>query len=739
MGGAGLASLASRRLWAAWPDGSGVLERQAPAHPVTLRSSRLEVILDRTDGVPFEYRMLSGNARLRGDDFGHPITATICDRAAWKFADLPVRTSEVKAGPLEADFRFEASFEGRPAARFSVRYALENATIQVTLEDVQEHASFELIEVVLPPLATVREEDGEAWLAHGDDSGALVMLSDAKPGQFPANTFWGHVMASLPVLMIGTDKVLCVQETTAYMDSTLLSVAGEAGTRRASIGTVQNYRVNGSLCYDMNLGRGAARNCGTAKTPNLLIGQKASCRLDFVTPAAGKTKVDWLDGARIVSSRMPAIPTHFYDGKFVYGIRCDEPKFEKPAATFKDCQQVIRDIAALTGGSPQIAHLWGWQYRGKDTGYPAVAEVNQRIGGLEGLKDLLAEAPKHGCTVTFSDNYDDAYRSSPAWDPAIIARRPDGELWLSRNWTGEDSYIIGLAKYMAGPGLDRVRYTCRHYGIRDTIHVDVLSYFTVRNDWDPQHPASGIKNLVDGRYKVIEEFHKHGVDVSSEAMRYAAIGRISFFWHIAPAKPCPFGGKPIPLQPMIYRKSAIWGEGSSQGGLVDRIMNTLFYNGCMHWISRADLDRKDITDLYYLNLVPWFKVQNRQMESFVRNGDRTVIGLEGNSRIEQDWGAKTYSVSVDQVEIARDLATFCPLDGDRIAFYAHTERPLSAPMPKAWKQNEMIGLALSPEKAERFPVRVADGRIHVQAPARQPVLVYANVAAAGTTVREANP
>jgi hypothetical protein len=40
--------------------------------------------------------------------------------------------------------------------------------------------------------------------------------------------------------------------------------------------------------------------------------------------------------------------------------------------------------------------------------------------------------------VTFSDNYDDAYKSSPAWDPKIMARRPDGQLWLSRNWTGED-------------------------------------------------------------------------------------------------------------------------------------------------------------------------------------------------------------------------------------------------------------------------------------------------------------
>jgi hypothetical protein len=28
--------------------------------------------------------------------------------------------------------------------------------------------------------------------------------------------------------------------------------------------------------------------------------------------------------------------------------------------------------------------------------------------------------------------------SGPAWDTKIMARRLDGQLWLSRNWTGED-------------------------------------------------------------------------------------------------------------------------------------------------------------------------------------------------------------------------------------------------------------------------------------------------------------
>ena len=167
---------------------------------------------------------------------------------------------------------------------------------------------------------------------------------------------------------------------TTWMDGTTLSVSGEPGKRRAALGTIKSHRVNGTLCYDMNTGPGAPRNCGNAQTPNLLIEQESSCRLDFLSASNNNAPLSWLDAAKLVRKRMPPIPNHLYDDTFVYGIRCDEPSYPKPASTFQECEQLIDQIAELTDYSPQIVHLWGWQYRGKDTGYPAVQEVNQRIG-----------------------------------------------------------------------------------------------------------------------------------------------------------------------------------------------------------------------------------------------------------------------------------------------------------------------------------------------------------------------
>jgi len=719
--GVGLATIASRPVWAQGESEAHAATRNRPVEPLVLRSRMLELVLDRKDGLPYEYHLLAGKSRFVGEDLGAPLKVVLCDRASWAFRDVALAVSEIKNTNSQADFYFNVTDESKHAASFTLRYRVEEATVHITLDDVQEHDGYELIQVELPRLVTVRQEDGAAWLAHGDTGGSLASLDEATPGRLNPNTFWGNVLATLPVVMVGTDNAMCVQEVTAYMDETALAVHGEKGKRRASLGTVKVHRVNGSLSYDMNTGTATTRYAGNKETPNVLIGQKSACRLDFITKS--KADATWLDGAKLVRQRMPSIPTHYYDDKLVYGIHCDEPKYEKPPATFQQCEKLVRNVAALTDNAAQVVHLWGWQYRGKDTGYPAVAEVNKRVGSYEELMQLMQDARKFNCNVTFSDNYDDAYKSSPAWDPKLIARRPDGELWESRNWTGENSYIIGLAKYMQGPGVERVRYTCERYKLRQTTHVDVLSYYSIRNDWDHEKPASGIKNLIEGRYRVMEEFAKHGVDVSSEALRYAFVGKMSYYWHMPTPSPCPFGGKPVPLLPMIYRQSAIWGDWGRNREYPERLLNMLFYNACPHLSITTSSAPAEVTDLFYLMMVPWFKLQFRNIESFRREGERTSIGLEGNSEIDLGWQNKTYKVTIDGTEVARDGSTFCPLDDHRIAFYSLVAKELSAPLPKGWNPASITGRALTTGSSHDVPVAVEGGRVHVAVSAQQPVIV----------------
>jgi hypothetical protein len=675
----------------------------AATKPVELKSPQLEVTFDPLKGLPLEYRLSSNKATLRGA-LSSDVGVTMYRASTRGYTDFAVRPELIRSNKTRVDFQFTVREKGRPMASFLIRYDLDGASMQVSLEAVLEEDGFELIDVSLPDLASVREEDGGAWLAHGDGGGSVVLLSKAKQGHLTPNQFWGGVATTLPVAMIGTNRMLCVEEVNSYMDTTELAVANH----QASLGTVKTWRVNGG------------RIGGNSTTPNLLVGGRPLCRLDFLADLDHNGTVDWLDGAKLVRERMPKIPTHYYDDKLQYMIRCDEPSLPKPNATFADAGKMILRVAQITGGAAQNVYLWGWQYRGMDTGYPAVAEVDKRLGGFEGFVKLQKDVAPMNATVSFSDNYDDAYMSSPAWDSNIIARRPDGELWESRNSAGEKSYVIGLTKYMEGPGPERIRYAADRYQIRETYLIDALSYDPIRNDWDRAHPASGVKNL-QARYQIIEEFKKRGLDVVSEELRYAMLGKISVSDSGPSGEESPFGGDAIPLAATIYRKSAIWGM-RGQEWKKHPELSSLFYNGHeFPWVG----DEGEFTSFYYQRLVPWYQVHYRNIESFLRDGERTVIGLEGNSKIDLDWSSGQYSVTVDGVEVARDGDTYCPVGKDRVAFYSRTGKKLSAPLPAGWDANALVAKSSS---GERVAVAVQAGRITVDVPAERGIMVFRDAA-----------
>ncbi len=702
--------------------------RREPRNPLTIRTEEIQVVLDGSDGLPYAYHLsrvylprlgpTAQPATLRGEDAGRPIEVTIYDQSTHKFEVLHVAPSNADVSPNEVDFHFKV----RDAASFTLRYSAKSTTLTVSLEEVSERSGWELIDVSLPDLVTLHEEDGAGWIAHGDSGGSVVSLAKATPGRLAPNRFWRGVAATLPVAMLGTDKMLCVEEVTAYMDYLELAVDGEPGHKRAKLGTVKMYRIDGSLPQDMNLAGDNPKVAGNDRTPNLLVGQKSTVRLDFIADYDHNGVVDWLDGAKFTRAHMPPIPTHYFDDKFQYSVHSDEPRFPKAGATFKETERIVQQVANLTAGQAQTVYLWGWQYAGKDTGYPAVDKLNPRVGTSEDLQHLLTFARGVNATVSFSDNFDDAYRSSPAWDERYIARRPDGELWKSRNWTGEDSYILGMAKYMAGPGAERVRYTCDHYGLRDTYLVDVLSYYAIRNDWDPAHPASGIQNLA-ARLKVLDGFKACGLHMVSEELRYPFIGKLAVADNGPVGGKDPFGGDDIPLAATIYRKSAIWGLRGPQKR-DNSAVATFFYNGHgFPWIT-AETNLEEFTEFFWQTIVPWYQVHYKNVETFRRDGERAIIGLEGNSRIEVNAKENRYSVVVNGVEVARDGDTFCPIGDDRIGFYSKNGGERSAPMPKGWDAAKLSAQALFADRAEPVTIRADNKQIRLTTKARRAILVF---------------
>src|ERR1700735_292817 len=97
-------------------------DRTVPANPVRLRSSEMEVVLDRNDGVPFAFHVLANGATLRGEDFGKKISVTVCQKIPWKFLELETSLTDTKTTPSRVDFHFEANSGDTRAAAFTLRY-----------------------------------------------------------------------------------------------------------------------------------------------------------------------------------------------------------------------------------------------------------------------------------------------------------------------------------------------------------------------------------------------------------------------------------------------------------------------------------------------------------------------------------------------------------------------------------------------------------------------------------------
>jgi hypothetical protein len=691
--------------------------RGAPQQPLLLKSHELSVVFDRTDALPYKYEFRS--ERIWGEDSGGKTTAILCRLAPRAYTTVELTAAGATVAGEQADFLFNTAYDGSPAASFHVKYTLTGNAVVVTLEQVEEREGFELIEVSLPNLATVREEDGPAWLSQGRDGGFAVDLKNARSNRLRDDRFFGRISTILPVAMLGIAHAECVLEVTAFMDGMEVEIAGEPGHRHARLGTGQTYRVHGGRSYDMN--DGGPRISGTANTPNLLVGQTPRCRLDFIGDLDNDGSVDWLDGAKLLRGRMPPIPTHYFDDKFLYLINGKYKTEAEPRTTFAQSETLIHDVAMLTGRTPQVAFVSGWVYDGQDTGYPCEDKVNESMGGYQALKHLMQQGPKYNANVTLNVNYDDAYKSCPQWSPSFIARRPDGQLWKSMDWAGEVSYITGMAKYMQGSGPKRVAYTVERYGIHDAILVDALSWYAIRNDWDPGHPASGYKNLIDGRFKAIDEFLKYGIHVVSEMLRYPYVGKLAESADGVAGGTDPFGGEPIPLVPAIYRHSAIWGGQS--GSPRDPARNLFWDSRPIVWYANAT-NREDITDFYYLTVVPWMKLHNLDIQSYRHSGYSSEIGLGPDSGISIDWMQHRYSVVLQGQEIAGNDATFCPLDDNRIAFYSREARELSAPLPNGWPPQSIAGKALFADHQADYAVAVENGRIAVSVPAGRPIIVY---------------
>jgi hypothetical protein len=463
----------------------------------------------------------------------------------------------------------------------------------------------------------------------------------------------------------------------------------------------------------------ALRAQASANAAKIKLADTPGLEIALLGGRDGDGVAGWMDAAKWLRRDLQGTPNPVYRDAIIYKIFCDSPG-AKDFTTFEEALGVIRKVHDLAPWMKQVAYLVGWQYAGHDTGYPATDKINERLGGLEALKRVAAEAAKLNAVLSYHDNFDDAYQDSPQWDPSIIARDSSGELQKGGVWAGGQSYIIAYDKYAKRFGVQRVRRTLGQMPVRESYHIDVMSVMAGRRDYNPEAPESTL-DCLHGKLAIIHEFNAHGIDVTSEGFTAPFVGVIGHGWHFHLEGDCGFAqSEPIPFIPMIFHGGpTTYGHGGG-GPTFPQETALIGATYSSDWTKHTDPHL--MAQMLYLVIAPWTYLREHKIEDYRREGDLKRLTYDDGSFVEVNAKSSEWRVVIGgQTLVENDLAVIDR--GDTLAVFARTARPATVKLPAALRGKTLT--AKNANTGAAVPVQATADTVTLDLPASEPVLVTA--------------
>lgn len=671
---------------------------------MNIQNKDMTVNFDPQSGTAVCFSCPGNSDRYSGGDYTVSAVVRYTGDGTEKETDAVFLGSEETADGTAQKYRCCAG--SLIAAEFSVVYAVNDGILSVSFGDVTEGAGFHLMEIRLDRLVySIRSENPSfvsnrrgGYLSDLDHlNGDCNIVDDGEWKGYPN-------MSIFPYLAIIRKNSVCVMEVSGFVCSARLSFENDA----VAMGVRAPYRIAGN----------------GKDTPDLAVNQKEICRILFGGDVDGNGEVNWLDAAKLARRCLPPIPDRYFDDRMVYIIQNQLGR--KPAdLTYADTEKLIGRISRLLDGAPHVAMLTGWSQGGHDTSYPNIFTLNPALGTEEEFFALKKTAEeKYNCNVSLNDNFDDQYDNEFTKDGHFnrdnIERRADGTVETFLTWNGVDvSYITGMAKYMedGGHGERRIDWEGGHYGVKKAMLIDALSWWSIRHNWNPEFPASAVDNI-RAKYKIIDRFkEKYDVNILSELVRYPFIGKlcVAFDNNVCFWTPT---DNDVPFLRVAVKDSMYYGQ--KAGDALD-LTDFLYHNSAKHPWFRKDETSERITDIYYLNYVPWFVVHSLDVTDYSCRDGKYDIGLEGGYRIFIDYPARRWKITSPDNVIMKDNSISCPMSGNRIAFYTKDGGKLSYRIP----DGAVVKSArrLYDTGAEECGYDLDGNTVTVECPANTPVIV----------------
>lgn len=227
----------------------------------------------------------------------------------------------------------------------------------------------------------------------------------------------------------------------------------------------------------------------------------------------------------------------------------NEPEM-KVACTFERVKDIIDELKAAGVDKAQLC-LVGWNKSGHDGRYPQLFPVEEKLGGEEKLRELIAYAQENGYQIVCHTNSTDCYSIAEDFSENIVIKKKDGSLALEQTgWSGGRLYHLCPQKAFEFAKRDLPKVA--DLGFKGIHYVDVMSVVPLRKCYDSNHPVNEgdtdklYREIANDCKRLFGGFASEGVfDFAADYLDYGlyvAFGdnNIEFF------------DKEVPLWQMVY-------------------------------------------------------------------------------------------------------------------------------------------------------------------------------------------
>ena len=593
----------------------------------------------------------------------------------------------------------------KQAVEADIVFELKERVLKISVENIIEYADFTLLEYKFNSLAEL--DDG--YLLDFFGSGRLVPIQPSAKTPKTSKPFktstpvWFEKKYDVRNAAVLYDKNGMIIIESTHIDSKISTgIINVNGQSRGVVGGSIVTAIKGENSIPPTSAISAISSISVIKVKEPPV---FKIELADLTALQGQPP-DWQFAARLLqrgvhsnNARDLYRGVYFYKQLATWGPIPDEkyragktgkPKDSNPltqslfkTVRFDEITENVRKFSNLTDGAKQVMYITGWQKGGFDNAYPYPYDAEERCGGLSGLRSCLEETRKYNTMSGLHDNFDDiSYMHS---DFPYAAIDETGEKWRGWIWAGGMTYNIGMKKYAdSGAMADRVNKMTSLLPLKDTYHIDVLTAEVCRYDFDPENPASAEDNF-KAKMSVIDEFNKHGIDITSELLVHPAVSKIGFALHTRLDTDQTFipGDCFVPLVQMIYH--GIIGY-CCPSDTKEQILWGLLLGG--HTFYEQDITKETCVSRYYIQNIPAMMLYDKKMTGFSYNNKRTKVraDYENNSFVEVDFDTEKYTVVIDGTIAAKDFTVFINSENSYLT-YSLNGGEIVYPLPECFKNH----------------------------------------------------